>query len=151
MRVASRDVNVLYTRSLPELRMSDTPAPLGHISWADLTVPDAAPLRDFYTKVTGWTAMPLSMGEYDDYLMLGADGAPQAGVCHARGGNSGIPPQWIVYITVTGLDEKLREVEALGGKIVMPTRSMGTTGRYAMIEDPAGAVCALFETTSHRS
>ncbi|WP_411278860.1 VOC family protein [Gemmatimonas sp.] len=125
--------------------MSDTPAPLGRISWADLTVPDATQLQEFYAKVTGWTAMPLGMGEYDDYLMLGADGAPQAGVCHARGANSGIPPQWIVYITVSGLEGKLRDVDALGGKIIMSIRSMGETGRYAMIEDPAGAVCALFE------
>lgn len=126
--------------------MSDTPAPLGHISWTDLTVPDATGLHAFYTTVTGWTAMPLSMGDYNDYLMLGADGAPQAGVCHARGANRGIPPQWIVYISVSGLDEKLHDVVALGGKIVMPVRNMGNTGRYAMIEDPAGAVCALFET-----
>ena len=126
--------------------MSDTPTPLGRISWVDLTVPDASSLQDFYVKVAGWTASPLSMGDYDDYLMLGSDGAPQAGVCHARGTNSGIPPQWVVYITVDRLDEKLRQVEALGGKIVMPVRSMGKTGRYAMIEDPAGAVCALFET-----
>ena len=126
--------------------MSDTPTPLGRISWVDLTVPDATTHQEFYRKVTGWTAMPLSMGDYDDYLMLGADGAPQAGICHARGANAEIPPQWIMYITVTGLDEKLRDVVALGGKIVMPTRSMGKTGRYAMIEDPAGAVCALFET-----
>ena len=126
--------------------MSDTPAPLGRISWVDLTVPDASTLQDFYVKVAGWTASPLSMGDYDDYLMLGSDGAPQAGVCHAKGANSGIPPQWIPYITVEGLDAKLSAGEALGGKIVMPVRSMGKTGRYAMIEDPAGAVCALFET-----
>lgn len=126
--------------------MSDIPAPLGRISWVDLTVPDASSLQNFYTRVAGWTATPLSMGEYDDYLMMGADGTPQAGVCHARGANSGIPPQWVVYITVEGLDEKLRQAVALGGKIVMPVRHMGQTGRYAMIEDPAGAVCALFET-----
>ncbi len=144
--VLAGGTTTISSRDAPELRMSDTPAPLGRISWVDLTVPNAAALQKFYSKVTGWTAMPLSLGEYDDYLMLDADGAPQAGVCHARGANSGTPPQWIVYITVSGLDEKLREVEALGGKIVMPTRSMGTTGRYALIEDPAGAVCALFET-----
>jgi predicted enzyme related to lactoylglutathione lyase len=131
--------------------MSDTPAPLGRISWVDLTVPDAPSLRDFYTKVAGWTAMPLSMGEYDDYVMLGSDGAPQAGVCHARGANSDIPPQWVMYVTVEGLDEKLRDVAALGGKVLMPVRRMGNTGRYAMIEDPAGAVCALFETASPES
>ena len=130
--------------------MSDTPAPLGRISWADLTVPDATQLQEFYTNVAGWTATPLSMGEYDDYLMLDANGAPQAGIFYARAANSGIPSQWIVYITVSGLDDKLRDVEASGGKIIMPIRSMGKTGRYAMIEDPAGAVCAmcaLFETS----
>ncbi len=127
--------------------MSDTPAPLGRIGWVDITVPDAPRLRDFYSQVAGWTPHPLGMGEYDDYLMTAVDGTPQAGVCHARGVNAALPPQWIVYIMVTALDDKLGDVEALGGKIIKPITSMGASGRYAIIEDPAGAVCALFEAS----
>lgn len=126
--------------------MSETtpPAP-GRIGWVDLTVDDAPRLRDFYTAVTGWSAQGLSMGDYDDYVMSAPDGSAQAGICHARGGNTGLPVTWLVYITVTDLDARLAHVEALGGRVIRAPKPAGPMGRFAVIEDPAGAVCALFE------
>ncbi len=122
--------------------MADKPAP-GSVAWTDLTVPDAEALRDFYTRVTGWTAQPLSMGEYSDYVMVSSDGHGVAGVCHARGSNAGLPPQWLVYIVVADVDAAAAECVALGGAIVAGPRPMGG-GRFCVIRDPAGAVCALF-------
>lgn len=69
---------------------------LGSTVWTDLTVDDAAEVRDFYQEVTGWTASPVSMGEYDDFNMLGTDGQPAAGICHARGPNANLQAQWMV-------------------------------------------------------
>jgi predicted enzyme related to lactoylglutathione lyase len=118
----------------------------GKIGWIDLTVPNAEALRDFYQSVTGWTASPVDMEGYQDFCMLPAgETQPVAGICHARGPNSELPPVWMVYITVDDLDESLRRCETLGGKLRMPVRSMGAMGRFCVIEDPAGAVAALFE------
>jgi predicted enzyme related to lactoylglutathione lyase len=118
----------------------------GKIGWVDLTVPDATALRDFYQSVTGWTPAPVEMGGYSDFCMHppGED-QPVAGICHARGSNAEFPPVWMVYITVDDLDESLRRCEALGGKQRTPVRNMGAS-RYCVIEDPAGAVSALFES-----
>lgn len=124
--------------------MSDSPAP-GRIGWVDLTVDDAPRLRDFYSAVAGWTPQPLSMGDYDDFVMTAEDGTPQAGVCHARGTNSGLPATWLVYITVTDLDARVERVIALGGQILRAPKPAGPSGRFAVIADPSGAVCALFE------
>jgi len=118
----------------------------GKIGWVDLTVPDAPALRDFYQSVTGWTPSPVEMGGYQDFCMHPADGEPPvAGICHARGQNANLPPVWLVYITVDNLDESLQRCESLGGKRRMPVRDMGGMGRYCVIEDPAGAISALFE------
>jgi predicted enzyme related to lactoylglutathione lyase len=118
----------------------------GKIGWIDLTVSDATAVRDFYQGVTGWRPAPVDMGGYQDFCMHPADEpSPVAGICHARGANTGIPPQWLIYITVEDLDESLRRCQALGGRIVSEVRSMGASGRYCVIEDPAGAVAALFE------
>jgi predicted enzyme related to lactoylglutathione lyase len=118
----------------------------GHIGWIDLTVADAGALRDFYEKVTGWEPSPVEMGGYQDYCMH-PPGEPQpvAGICHARGQNADLPPVWMVYITVANLDESIRRLEELGGKLRRPVESMGNMGRFCVIEDPAGAVSALFE------
>jgi predicted enzyme related to lactoylglutathione lyase len=121
-----------------------TPKP-GTISWTDLTVPDAPAVRDFYAAVVGWKVMPIPMGGYDDYCMLPPGGRqPAAGICHARGKNADIPPQWLVYLTVPDLARSLRACKKSGGKVIAPTRKMGGA-KMAIIQDPAGAVAALYQ------
>ena len=123
--------------------MPDPQAP-GRIGWIDLTVPNAASLRDFYCEVTGWTPSAIDMGGYSDFCMHPPGGDPVAGICHARGGNAGLPPVWLIYITVADLEESLRRCLAGGGSVLHPVRSAGG-GRYAVIQDPAGAVAALYQ------
>jgi predicted enzyme related to lactoylglutathione lyase len=118
----------------------------GQVGWIDLTVPDATTVRDFYTAVIGYNVTETNMGGYSDYTLMRTDnGEPVAGVCHARGVNAEIPPVWLLYFIVANLDESLRQVTGRGGKLRMPIRDMGGQGRFCVIEDPAGAVCALFE------
>jgi hypothetical protein len=121
-----------------------TPKP-GTITWTDLTIRDADRVRDFYAAVVGWQATPIDMGGYNDYCM----GPPRvrkpaAGICHARGVNKNLPPQWLVYITVADLRKSLRACVQAGGKIVCPVRKMGGA-RMAVIRDPAGAVAGLYQ------
>jgi predicted enzyme related to lactoylglutathione lyase len=122
--------------------MSSTQEP-GSISWQDLTVADAEKVRDFYKAVVGWTPEPQPMGAYSDFVMK-ANGTPVAGVCHARGSNADLPPQWLIYITVDDLDRSLDECRRLGGSLLSGPRSYGG-GRFCVIKDPAGAVCALYQ------
>jgi predicted enzyme related to lactoylglutathione lyase len=122
--------------------MSSTPRP-GTVSWQDLTVEDAAAVRDFYEAVVGWKPESLSMGSYSDYVM-NAGGEGVAGICHARGANAELPPVWLIYITVEDLDHSIEECERLGGALVAAPRSYGG-GRYCVIKDPAGAICALYQ------
>lgn len=118
---------------------------IGSITWTDLTVPNAVEVRDFYSEVVGWKAEPFSMGDYDDFIMNMPDGKTAAGICHLKGVNKSFPSQWLIYITVENLDESIRKCREKGGKIIIETKDMGTDGRYCIIEDPAGAVAALFE------
>ena len=117
----------------------------GQIGWIDLTVPEAEGLRRFYAQVVGWKSDAIEMGGYHDHCMIppGEDG-PVAGICHARGENASMPPQWLIYITVEDLDRSLADCRALGGEIIVPARELGG-GRCAVIRDPAGAVCALYQ------
>ena len=127
--------------------MSETPPPVGSIGWFDLTVPDATAVRDFYGAVTGWTWTGLDMGGYEDFCMnQPGDGTTVAGICHARGGNASLPPQWLLYIIVADLDASLERCRALGGEVLLGPKAMGPGKRYAVIRDPAGAASALFES-----
>ena len=122
-------------------------AAVGRISWLDLTVSDASATRDFYQQVIGWSVQHVAMedeGEpYADYTMLGDDGNPAAGVCHARGVNDGLPPVWMIYLPVGDLAESLRRVHEEGGKVVKAMQSQDGEYMYAAIQDPVGVYLAL--------
>lgn len=120
----------------------------GSISWFDLTVPDAEDVRDFYSRVVGWKYEPVPMadGEYNDFNMKAPGSSlTVTGICHKRGVNNDLPARWLLYITVENIDKSAEECRLNGGKIIAGPKNMGKYGRYCVIEDPAGAVCALFE------
>jgi predicted enzyme related to lactoylglutathione lyase len=122
-------------------------AGVGRISWLDLTVPDATATRDFYRQVIGWSVQDVEMKDaserYADYNMCGDDGAPAAGVCHARGVNLGLPPVWLIYLPVGDLAESLHLVREEGGEVIKATRGSDGEYSYAVIQDPVGVYLAL--------
>jgi len=118
---------------------------IGAINWMDITVEDAEALRAFYEKTVGWNSMPIGMGDYNDYCMMSPeDHQVRTGICHAKGVNASIPPQWVMYINVANLDESLSAALENGGEIVNGPRNMGES-RFCIIRDPAGAVVGLFQ------
>jgi predicted enzyme related to lactoylglutathione lyase len=128
-------------------RGADAPA-VGTIAWRDLTVRDAEMVRDFYSQVVGWQAAPVEVQGYNDFIMMPPDTAnPVAGICHARGPNADVPPQWLLYIIVADVDRSAASSVALGGSVVTGPRPL-SGGRFCVIRDPAGAVCALYQPGS---
>lgn len=116
---------------------------LGKIEWLDLTVDNAAGVKDFYAKVVGWSTEGVSMGSYDDYnINLPGTDTTVAGICHARGSNANLPAQWLVYVRVADVAESAIACKARGGKVIEGPRRMGSSN-VVVIEDPAGAVMAL--------
>ncbi len=118
----------------------------GTIGWQDLTVPDAEKVRDFYAMVAGWRAEPVEMGGYSDFSMIPPGGKEAvAGICHARGPNADMPPQWLIYIIVEDVDKAAEVCKSNGGSIVSGPKFLGG-GKVCVIRDPAGAVCALYQS-----
>ncbi len=84
------------------------------------------------------------MGGYSDFVMQAPDGSGVAGVCHARGTNADMPPVWMVYFLVDDLEAALEAVGSQGGTVLKAPSRAGA-GRYGVIQDPAGAACALYQ------
>jgi len=124
-------------------------ASVGRIYWLDLTVPNASETRDFYRQVIGWSAQDVEMEDgnasYADYNMLGEDGTPAAGICHARGSNADLPPVWMLYLPVADLAESIRRVEEEGGKVQKAVTGENGAHVYAAVQDPVGVWFALVQ------
>jgi predicted enzyme related to lactoylglutathione lyase len=79
------------------------------------------------------------MDGYADFSMLDTEGNAVSGVCHARGINADLPPQWLMDIPFENLDTSLTACRNAGGNVLHgPRGSHGS--KLAVIEDLAGAV-----------
>lgn len=120
---------------------------IGAIISADITVPEADMLKDFYTQVIGWETENFDMkdkdGAYTDYVVKDDAGNWAGGICHARGVNLGLPPQWIVYVNVADIAKSVEKCLSLGGKVLKESKTAEGELAYVLIQDPLGAVLAL--------
>lgn len=127
--------------------METNKAKHGTINWRDLTVENADSLKEFYRELAGWDteAIPMKNDKesYHDYVMKDSEGNAVGGICHAKGVNTGIPPQWIMYISVDNISDSVEKALNGGGKLIKEYKSKDGNLVYAMMEDPAGAVFAL--------
>lgn len=128
---------------------SNDGTPVGCIAWFDLTVPEAQATRDFYQQVIGWSVQDVEMADgsdaYADYNMLGDDEKPAAGVCHARGANTGLPAVWMMYLPVGDLGESVRLVSEEGGEVIKATQDAGGAYTQVVIQDPVGVCLTLVQ------
>src|SRR4051812_36839189 len=92
---------------------------IGEIVWVDLTIPNAAKVREFYVAVTGWEADEFKIGEYSDYVIATPDKKQTvAGICHTRGDNASLPPYWLIYIKVRSLEASVDVARRQGGEVI---------------------------------
>ncbi len=135
---------------------------IGDMAWMDLTVPNAEQVKRFYSKVLGWQSEGVSMScegqQYEDFAMSSNSAKSDTdennnkvdsdafvtGVCHAKGANADMPALWLPYFLVADIEVAVSTVQAEGGQLVIEIKSMGDD-KYAVIQDPSGAKCALYQ------
>lgn len=119
--------------------MSDSRNRHGSFIWYELLTTDADSAAAFYGDVIGWTAA--SAGQPGvDYRIFSAEGTPVAGHMKLPEGaeESGMRPGWLGYVGVDDVDSMVSDIEAAGGKALMPAMDMEGVGRMALVADPQG-------------
>ena len=118
---------------------------IGEMAWLDLTVVNATEVQGFYQQVIGWQVDETSMGDHVDYTMKSqVTGDAVSCICHSKGINSDMPAAWLPYFLVANLSDSMLAVSSQGGKLLTDIKLAGKD-QYIVIEDPAGAVCALYQ------
>jgi predicted enzyme related to lactoylglutathione lyase len=123
----------------------------GSFSWAELGTSDTKAAKGFYGGLFGWTANDMPMGPDQVYTMLEISGKP-VGAMYSLDKNMremGIPPHWMLYVTVANADETAARIPALGGKLMKEPFDVFDAGRMAVIQDPSGAVFCLWQANKH--
>lgn len=112
--------------------------------WYELMTPDPDAVREFYRAVVGWeipgAGSPVGAGAMDYRGIQRPDGGMAGGVLQMSQDMiaGGAKPGWLAYFHVADVPAVASRVEALGGKVHMPPRTI-EVGTMAMVSDPQGA------------
>jgi hypothetical protein len=112
--------------------------------WNELATPDTAKAGDFYTGLFGWGKKVQQMGPMTYTSFMNGD-RPAGGMYSPTPDMGPVPPHWLVYFAVDDTDAKVEKAKELGAKIIVPPADIPNTGRFAVIQDPQGAVFGIIK------
>lgn len=138
---------------MSEARMQETPEyKPGTFCWVELGTTDSAAAKNFYTQLFDWNYEDHSMGPDGVYTMLKLDGKDVGALyeLNAAMREQGIPPHWLSYVSVANADESAEKAKAEGATILQGPFDVMTVGRMAVVQDPTGAVFALWQAGDNK-
>jgi hypothetical protein len=123
----------------------------GRFCWVELSTTDAAAARRFYANLFGWYHSLVPLGDGSFYNMLRCEGKEVAALyqLYEQQRSQGAKPQWLLYIATNNVDETIKRVPELGGKVLIEPFDVQNGGRMAVAQDPTGAAFALWQAREH--
>ena len=115
----------------------------GSLCWTELMTHDPAKADVFYRGLFGWSKQTMDMGAPDPYTMFEHGGRPAAGMMKITPDMGPMPSNWMVYFQVNDCEHTAKRVGELGGQILVPPSDAPGVGRFAVAQDPQGAVFAF--------
>jgi predicted enzyme related to lactoylglutathione lyase len=118
----------------------------GALCWTELTTSDLRAAEAFYTQLFGWTAKRSGPETGMEYTEMSNQGPPGAGMMpKPKDMPAHVPSYWMPYFMVADVDASAGKAEQLGGKLMVPPRDIPNVGRFAIVNDPQGAIFAIFK------
>ena len=123
----------------------------GSFCWIELATTDQAAAKKFYTSLFGWAVNEFPMGPGEMYSIFRIDGRDAAAAYTMRPEQraQGVPPNWLLYVAVESADDAAARTAKLGGKVHAPPFDVMDLGRMAVLQDPTGAVFAVWQAKRH--
>jgi uncharacterized protein len=123
----------------------------GSFCWFELATTDQNAAKKFYTALFGWSVDDSPMGPDDFYSMFKLEGR-EAGAAYTMRKEQraqGVPPHWMLYISVADADQAVTKAAHMGATVLSPAFDVMDVGRMAVIQDPTGAIFSLWQPKKH--
>jgi uncharacterized protein len=119
--------------------------PIVHL---ELFAQDPATSSKFYSEVFGWK---IEVDPRFNYYQFMAEGGPGGGFVVVGEQIPYKPGDIIPYLGTEDIDAALKQVEAAGGKTLVPKTEIPGVGWFALFADPAGNRMGLFASGGGQS
>ncbi|RMH69318.1 MAG: VOC family protein [Bacteroidetes bacterium] len=123
----------------PEAPIPNGAPVVGTVCWHELLTPHPSRAAGFYGPLLGWTTRTVDMGADGTYWLFRQGERDAAGMMEMPD----TPAGWLCYIAVADADATVDRAVTLGGRIRVAPRDIPDVGRFAILEDPAGAMVAV--------
>jgi uncharacterized protein len=121
----------------------------GALCWSELTTRDPTAAESFYTALFGWTPKHSAPGAGMEYTEFSIQGQPTIGMIPMPAQMpAGVPSYWMPYFQVADCDGSAAKAKELGASVMVPAQDISKTGRFAILQDPQGAMFAVFKFTA---
>lgn len=119
--------------------------------WAELCSSDWLAAKPFYLSLFDWTAIDQPIGPDCYYTITKKEGSDIAAMYQMmkEQTDAGIQSHWLAYIAVEQVDELAQKAQALGATVIHGPHDVPGAGRMVMLEEPGGAVFALWQGREH--
>jgi predicted enzyme related to lactoylglutathione lyase len=110
----------------------------------ELSTPDLAKAKEFYSKLFNWTITDNDMGGGMVYSMFKPDEGPGGGMFTMPGA----PTAWLAYVGVEDIDTATTQATSLGATVIRGPQEVPGHGWMTILTDPTGAAIALWQATA---
>ncbi len=122
------------------------------ICWADLAAKDMRTAATWYQDAFGWAAIDFDVGPDGGAVLFEVAGKRVASISQASPDPGAPVPQsfWLSYLAVDSVDRAVEQARRAGATLFVPAFDVLDLGREAILQDPVGALIALWEPRAHR-
>ena len=117
---------------------------VGCMGWNELQTREPEEAASFYSALFGWKPEMIEQDGQTVYVTVKNGGRQNGGFMPMAGENGDAPSAWVPYFTVSSRDAAVEKVKDLGGALLTGPLDL-PAGRIAVLQDPQGAVFAVFE------
>lgn len=110
--------------------------------WNEVMSSDRPKAAAFYSALIGWSTSPMPMPE-GEYTVFMSGEAARAGCMQITPAMGPVPPSWMTYFAVADCDATAKRAKELGGTVLKGPEDAPGIGRWAMLQDPQGAVFSV--------
>ena len=128
--------------------MSENETPMtksGIFGWNELITSDVEGAKKFYAAMFGWEAETKEVAPDLDYTMFKKGEKMVAGMLRITPEMGPLPPHWLSYVISKDIRTDLAKAREAGGTVLKDAMEVPNAGTLAVIQDPQGAVFALWK------
>lgn len=125
--------------------MAEQKYPHGTFCWNELMTRDVPAASRFYTELLGWQAADSGMPGLNYTIFKSGDKTAGDMMEMPAEIPAQVPAHWMAYIAVDDIDAVIKKARDLGGKVLHGPQDVPGVGRFAVIQDPGGAVISLLQ------